>query len=76
MYIKVKILPGARKEQVNKVGKDDNIVYKIDVKEKAEGNRANKRLLEIMKGLYPKAEIRLISGHHSRSKIISIEDKE
>ncbi len=70
MYIKVKIIAGARKELVEKVSDDH---YNISVKQKAENNNANTRLLEIMHKEYPNSIIRLISGHHSPSKIISID---
>jgi len=70
MYIKVKITANSRKEVVEKVGDD---IYYISVKEKAENNNANKRLLEIMHIEYPNVAIRIISGHHSPSKILSIE---
>jgi uncharacterized protein YggU (UPF0235/DUF167 family) len=72
MYIKVKIIAGARKEKIEKVSLDH---YNISVKEKAENNRANDRLLEIMRKEYPNTIIRLISGHHSPSKILSIDTK-
>lgn len=73
MYIKVKIIVKARTETVNKISDDH---YEISVKEKAENNNANKRLLEIMHLEYPNSSIRLISGHHSPSKILSIESRE
>lgn len=72
MYVKVKIIAGARKELITKDSIDH---YSISVKEKAENNNANRRLLEIMHGEYPNTIIRLISGHHSPSKILSIEEK-
>ncbi len=70
MYIKVKIIAGARKEIVEKISDDH---FDISLKQKAENNNANGRLLEIMHGQYPDSIIRLISGHHSPSKILSIE---
>jgi uncharacterized protein YggU (UPF0235/DUF167 family) len=73
MYIKVKITANSRKEVVEKVSDDS---YKISVKEKAENNNANSRILEIMHGEYPNSAIRIISGHYSPSKILSIESKE
>ena len=72
MYIKVKMKPGSKKELVQKVSIDH---YDISVKEKAENNRANDRLLEIMRNEYPNSIIRMISGHHSPSKILSIDSK-
>ena len=72
MYIKVKVLAGAKKEIVEKESDDH---YRISVKEKAENNQANKRILEIMHERFSNSQIRIISGHHSPSKILSVEDK-
>ncbi len=72
MYIKVKITPHSKKEVVTRVGND---LYHISLKEKPEMNRANDRLLEIMRNIYPERSIRIISGHHSPSKIISIDER-
>lgn len=71
MYIKVKIIAGAREEKIEKVSNDH---YNVSVKEKAENNRANNRLLEIMRGIFTNRSIRLVSGHHSPSKILDIGD--
>lgn len=71
MYIKIHIFPGARSEQVKVISSDQIEVY---VKEPAKNNRANKRLLEIMHTLYPHRSIRLISGHTSPHKIVSVEN--
>ncbi len=72
MYIKVRIIPNSKKEKVDKVSEDH---YKVSVKHKAENNLANNRLLEIMHAEYPNSVIRIISGHHSPSKILSIEKR-
>lgn len=72
MYIKVKMKPGAKKELIEKVSDDH---YNVSVKEKAENNRANDRLLEIMRNQFTNSLIRIISGHHSPSKILSIDKK-
>lgn len=73
MYVKVKIRAGARKEIVEKTSDDH---YEISVREKAENNNANSRLLEIMHAEFSNSIIRIISGHHSPSKIISVDKKE
>ncbi len=70
MYIKVKISPKAKMEVVEKVSDDH---YNISVREKAENNMANSRLLEIMRGIYPNTNIKIVSGHHSPGKILSID---
>ncbi len=72
MYVKIKVKAGSKREVVEKVSLDH---YNISVKEKAESNRANARVLEIMHTEYRNSIIKIISGHHSHSKILSIENK-
>jgi uncharacterized protein YggU (UPF0235/DUF167 family) len=71
MYIKVKVQAGSKKELVIKKTVD---TYNISVKEKAERNMANKKVIEIMANLLGLSikDIRIISGHQSPSKILSI----
>ena len=71
MYIKVKVVADSKSEKIQKV-KDD--LYHISVKEPALRNLANKRICEIIASIYglnTKA-VRVVSGHHSSSKILSI----
>jgi len=72
MYLKVKLTPGAKKEILSKEGE----TFVISVKEPARQNLANRRLQEIMAdflGILPK-EVRIVSGHTSRHKILSVPD--
>lgn len=71
MYIKVKVQASAKKESIRKKSED---TYIISVKEKAERNMANKRVCELMANLFGIYinNIRIISGHQSPSKILSI----
>ncbi len=71
MYIKVKVTPNSKKETFKKVNED---AYQISVKEKAEMNMANRRVLAMLSEnlSVPLNKIRLISGYHSPSKIFSI----
>ncbi len=69
MYIKVKVTPGAKKEIIDKLS-DEHFV--ISIREKAKQNLANNRILEIFRRMYPNTSVRIISGHHSPSKIVSI----
>lgn len=69
MYIKVKVISSAKKEKVEQLKEDE---YRMWVVEKAENNSANSRVLAIIRSLFPGKSVRLISGHHSPSKIISI----
>ncbi len=70
MYIKLRVITDSKKEIIEKVSED---TLRICVKEKAEMNRANNRILELMKDYFDTKNIRLISGHQSPSKIISVE---
>jgi uncharacterized protein YggU (UPF0235/DUF167 family) len=71
MYIKVKVQVGAKTEKITQKSDD---TYIIMVKEKAERNMANKRICEIIASLFniSTKSIRIISGHQSPSKILSI----
>ncbi|MDD1444382.1 DUF167 family protein [Dolichospermum sp. ST_sed3] len=80
MYIKVKAKAGAKKESVVQKTADH---FEISVKEPAERNLANKRIIVLIRdfvnnNLNDKKSgqvynsVRIVSGHHSPSKIISI----
>jgi uncharacterized protein YggU (UPF0235/DUF167 family) len=69
-HIKIAAYPDSPKEAVKKLAPDR---ISIHTKELAEGNMANKRILEIVRSLYPGARIRMVSGHHAPHKIVSIE---
>ncbi len=71
MYIKIKVKAGAREEKVVKKSDDH---YDISVREKAEANAANRRILEIISDIYKTKKVRIISGHHEPGKIISVEN--
>ncbi len=70
MYIKVKVKAGAKREVVERVSDDH---FNIAVREKAEHNYANTRILEIFREMYPDVRVKIVSGHHSPSKIMSID---
>lgn len=69
MYLKIKVIPDAKEEKIEQL-KDDE--YRVWVKVPAENNLANSRILEIFREKFPAVPVRIISGHHSPSKIISI----
>lgn len=73
MYIHVKARPGSKREEVKKASADH---YEISVKEPAERNLANGRILEIVCNLFPGRTVRLMNGHNSPSKLFSIGDLE
>ena len=73
MYIKVRVSASAKRELFMQEREDS---FMVAVKEPAEQNRANTRVLELVAlhlGISPK-QIRIISGHHSPGKILSIPD--
>lgn len=71
MYIKVKVQVGSKKEKIEKKSEDR---YVVSVREPAERNLANTRVREIFAILFEIniKSIRIISGHQSSSKILSV----
>jgi uncharacterized protein YggU (UPF0235/DUF167 family) len=73
-YIKVIAKTKARKENIVQKSKDH---FEVSVKEKAENNMANKRIIEIL-AMYFKVsigKIRIINGHHHPHKLLIVEDE-
>ena len=70
MFIRVLVTPGARKEAVEEKG--ETLV--ISVREPATRNLANERVRELVALRFkaPIAKVRILTGHHSRVKMISI----
>lgn len=73
MYIKVKVFPKSKKEVIEKISENR---FEIKVKEKAEKNEANKKILEILSKYFKIEEknIKIINGHHHHSKLLSIDE--
>jgi len=71
MYIKVKVTAGAKKEKVKEIW---SARFEVSVKEKAERNMANRRIIEIFENHFKAwKKVKIISGHQSRSKMLSID---
>lgn len=72
LHIRVKVKVGAKKEELTQKSEGN---FLISVKEKAERNMANKRVLEILSEFLklPKGKIKIVSGHQSPSKLLVIE---
>ncbi len=75
MYIHAKVLTGAREEKISLVSENH---FKVSVREKAERNLANRRVIEVLAAYFkvPARKVRLISGHHTPSKIFSLDVEE
>jgi len=71
MYLRVEVMPGAKKESLKKDGEK----WRISVREPAEQNRANKRVCELIayELSVSVAQVRILTGHHARGKMISID---
>ena len=72
MYIHVKVISGAGKESFKQKSKDH---FEIFVKEKAERNMANARVLELVAEHFkvPVSKVRIINGHRHPSKLIMVD---
>ncbi len=72
MYIKVKVKPSSKKEFIEKISID---TFSICVKEPAERNLANKKIISIIASEFriPSGKVRIINGHHSKSKILNVD---
>jgi uncharacterized protein YggU (UPF0235/DUF167 family) len=71
MYVHVSVKAGAKKESFEEVSENR---FKVSVKEEAKANAANRRVIELVAlhcNVSP-ARVRIINGHHSPSKLISI----
>lgn len=75
MYIRVRVASAAREESISKVSDDH---FDIRVREKAERNMANKRVIGMIAEhfMLPAGKVRIISGHHSPGKILSVDVEE
>ena len=71
MYIKVKVLPNSKKEKFTQISSEQ---FEISVKEPTKMNLANQRVRELFAQYFgvKRNDIRIISGHRSPSKILSI----
>ncbi|MFA5778251.1 MAG: DUF167 family protein [Candidatus Paceibacterota bacterium] len=71
-YIHVKVIAGAKKESLKQKSEDH---FEISVKEKAERNMANTRVLEMIAEHFkiPLNKVRIVNGHHHPSKLLVID---
>ncbi len=71
MYIHVKVTAGAWKKSFNRKSKDH---FEVSVREKAERNMANIRVLELVAEHFkvPQSKVRIVNGHRHPSKLIIV----
>lgn len=73
MYIKVKVYPDQKKDELRVIGENR---FEARVRVPAERNMANMKVLELVSAHFkvPTRAIRIVSGHQSQSKILSLPD--
>lgn len=71
-YIHVKVIAGAKKEFLKQKSEDH---FEISVKEKAERNMANSRVLELVAGHFKVlvSKVRIVNGHKHPSKLLVVD---
>ncbi|MDE2399947.1 MAG: DUF167 domain-containing protein [Patescibacteria group bacterium] len=72
-YIHLKVTAGAKKESWKKKSEDH---FEVSVKEKAEKNFANSRILVLVAEYFkvPKNKVRIVNGHKHPSKLLIVEN--
>ena len=72
MYIKVVVNANSKKESFIQKNKDH---FEISVKEKAENNMANKKIIELLASYFkvPMGKVRIINGHHHPHKLLVLD---
>ncbi|OGG79539.1 hypothetical protein A3A39_00830 [Candidatus Kaiserbacteria bacterium RIFCSPLOWO2_01_FULL_54_13] len=70
MYVKVRVKANARREEFEKVSETS---FKISVREKAQEDAANRRVVELVAAHFkvPIKSVRIIRGHRTSSKVLS-----
>ncbi len=71
MYIHVSVLTKQKKEVFIEL---KPLYFEISVKEEAKNNQANRRILSMLSQYFQTKKIRIINGHTSPRKLISVED--
>lgn len=71
MFVRITVTPHARKESFSEIGVGK---YAASVKEKAEGNQANVRVVHLLSAhlRIPKNKLRIVAGHKRRNKRIEV----
>jgi hypothetical protein len=73
MFLKVKVTPNSKKDEIVK-RKDDE--FEVRVKEKAEEGRANRAVIKVLANYFKidESKIKLIKGFKERNKIFEIKE--
>lgn len=71
MYIRVVVTPNSKKESFVQVSDNQ---FEISVREKAERNLVNKKIINLINKYYnyPEGGVKIINGQHSRIKLLKV----
>ena len=70
MYIHIRIKTKQKTESITQLS---DTKFEVSVKEEAKQNRANTRMIELVKEHFKSNKVKIVSGHHSPSKLLSVE---
>jgi uncharacterized protein YggU (UPF0235/DUF167 family) len=70
MYIKVRVKTGQKKEVIEEKSKGN---FVVSIKQKAERNMANQRIIQIFQEIFDTKQVKILSGHHAPRKMVSID---
>jgi len=73
MYINIKVITNAKTAEITEL---KPLYYKAKLRSVPEKGKANAELIEMLAKHFEcrKSEIKILSGHHSREKLLSIPD--
>ena len=73
MIIKIKVKPNSEKQEIKKL---EDGIYAVNLREKAEDNKANIELLNLLKKYFKVSvkDINLIKGMKGRDKIVEVKN--
>lgn len=70
MYIHIRIKTKQKEESITQISETK---FEVSVKEEAKQNRANTRMIELVREYFKTNKVKIVSGHHSPSKLLSVE---
>lgn len=72
MFIHLNVFTESKKSEIKPTKRAD--YFEVFVKEPAEENKANKKVLSLAKDFFKTKRIKLVKGHQSPKKIIEIDE--
>ena len=72
MYVRVAVIPKAKKEKVTKLS---DTRFEMQVKEPAERNLANRRVRTLLAEAFnlPEGKVQMVTGHRSQTKMFDVD---